>query len=80
MDDNKDDDDDNRMVYSEDPVEARLREITEFLILDCKNRREYQKGEKRQVSFVVANFFEEHLQSVQKRSEKQAFLVEISPS
>jgi hypothetical protein len=71
-DDDDDDDEDDMMLHSEDPVEARLREITELLISDRKKRRESRKGEKRQVIFVVANYFVLFLALIALFSEIQA--------
>jgi hypothetical protein len=70
--DDDDDDEDDMMLHSEDPVEARLREITELLISDRKKRRESRKGEKRQVIFVVANYFVLFLALIALFSEIQA--------
>jgi hypothetical protein len=67
------DDEDDMMLHSEDPVEARLREITELLISDRQKRRSVRdSGEKRQVIFVVANYFVLFLAIVAISAEIQA--------
>ena len=56
-----DEDEDDTMHHSEDPIEARLRQITDILLADRKrvdgNGRARRQEEKRQVIFVVANYF-----------------------
>ena len=44
------------LLHSEDPIEARLREITELLISD-RQKRKYRSAGKRQVIFILANYF-----------------------
>jgi len=60
-DDDGDDDEDDMMLHSEDPIETRLRQITEILLADRKKSdgsgRLRRREEKRQVIFVVANYF-----------------------
>lgn len=57
----EDDEDDDMMLHSVDPIETRLRQITEILLADRKqvdgNGRAKRREEKRQVIFVVANYF-----------------------
>ena len=57
----EEEDDDDMMLHSEDPIEARLRQITDILLADRKNAdgngRAKRQEEKRQVIFVVANYF-----------------------
>jgi hypothetical protein len=69
------DDEDDMVLHSEDPIESRLREITELLLSDRKrvrrSRRERQ-GEKRQVVFVVANYFVLFLALIAISAEIQA--------
>lgn len=69
------DDYDDMMLHSEDPIEARLRQITELLILDRqKKRSKYSshKREKRQVIFVLANYFVLFLSLIAISAEIQA--------
>jgi hypothetical protein len=70
-----DDDADAMMLHSDDPVETRLREITNLLLLDRKrerNRRYDRQREKRQVVFVVANYFVLFLAIIAISAELQA--------
>lgn len=62
------------MLASDDPVESRLREITELLLSDRKSRhsRQERRGEKRQVIFVVANYFVLFLALIAVSAEIQA--------
>jgi hypothetical protein len=54
-----DDNEDEVMGYNpEDQIEMRLRQLADLLISDRKQRRsQRQKKEKRQVVFVIANYF-----------------------
>lgn len=66
---------DDMMMHSEDPIESRLREITEMLLSDRKRarlRRQERQGEKRQVIFVVANYFVLFLALIAISAELQA--------
>jgi hypothetical protein len=68
-------DDDDVMLHSEDPIEARLREITEILLSDRKGRASSgrdRRKEKRQVIFVVANYFVLFLAIIAISAELQA--------
>jgi hypothetical protein len=68
-------DEDADVLHSEDPVESRLREITNLLLLDRRkerNRRHDRHGEKRQVVFVVANYFVLFLAIIAISAELQA--------
>lgn len=58
-DDEKDDSDDNddMMMHAEDPIEARLRQITELMLSGRQKRGSTRRQEKRQVVFVLANYF-----------------------
>jgi hypothetical protein len=70
-----DDDDEADVLHSEDPIESRLREITNLLLLDRKkerNRRYDRQREKRQVVFVVANYFVLFLAIIAILAELQA--------
>lgn len=69
------DDEDDMQLHSEDPIETRLREITLLLLADRKNsrmRRRERQGEKRQVIFVVANYFVLFLALIAVSAEIQA--------
>lgn len=69
------DDYDDMMLHSEDPIEARLRQITELLIVDRqKKRSKYssRRREKRQVIFVLANYFVLFLSLIAISAEIQA--------
>ena len=68
-------DDATMMLHSDDPIEARLREITNLLLLDRKKdryRRFDRQREKRQVVFVVANYFVLFLAIIAISAELQA--------
>jgi hypothetical protein len=70
-----DDDYDEMMLHSEDPIEARLRQITELLIVDRQKRRSKYSSprrEKRQVIFVLANYFVLFLSLIAISAEIQA--------
>jgi hypothetical protein len=70
-----DDGDAMMMLHSDDPIETRLREITNLLLLDRKkerNRRYDRQHEKRQVVFVVANYFVLFLAIIAVSAELQA--------
>jgi hypothetical protein len=70
-----DDDDDDMMLHSEDPIEARLRQITELLIMDRQKKRSKhasRRREKRQVIFVLANYFVLFLSLIAISAEIQA--------
>jgi hypothetical protein len=70
-----DDDADAMMLHSDDPIEARLREITNLLLFDRKrdrHRREERLGEKQHVVFVVANYFVLFLAIIAVSAELQA--------
>jgi len=68
--------DDDMMMHSEDPIESRLRQITELLIMDRKERRGSRSTvppkEKRQVIFVLANYFVLFLSLIAISAEIQA--------
>jgi hypothetical protein len=69
------DDDEVDVLHSEDPIESRLREITNLLLMDRRkerNRRFDRHGEKRQVVFVVANYFVLFLAIIAISAELQA--------
>ena len=74
----QDEDDDDMMLHSEDPIEARLRQITEILLSDRKKADGHSNGrgrgreEKRQVVFVVANYFVLFLALIALSAEIQA--------
>jgi len=67
-------DEDDMLLHSEDPIEARLRQITELLIEDRKgrSRRSSRRQEKRQVIFVLANYFVLFLSLIAISAEIQA--------
>ena len=68
-------DDATMMLHSDDPIEARLREITNLLLVDRKKERypRYDRQrEKRQVVFVVANYFVLFLAIIAISAELQA--------
>jgi hypothetical protein len=68
-------DDATMMLHSDDPIEARLREITNLLLIDRKKeryRRYDRQREKRQVIFVVANYFVLFLAIIAISAELQA--------
>jgi hypothetical protein len=68
-------DDATMMLHSDDPIEARLREITNLLLIDRKKdryRRYDRQREKRQVVFVVANYFVLFLAIIAISAELQA--------
>lgn len=52
-------DDEDMLLHSDDPVEGKLREIMEMLITDrqSKSRSSARRQEKKQVIFVMANYF-----------------------
>jgi len=53
-------DDDEMMLHSEDPIEARLRQITELLLRDREDqgkKDEVPHHARRQVVFTLANYF-----------------------
>jgi len=58
-------------LHSEDPIEARLREITE-LLLDDRQRKKGARQEKRQVIFVLMNYFVLFLGLIALSAELQA--------
>lgn len=66
---------DHDELDSEDPIEARLRQITELLI-DDRNKRKARKNrdkeEKRQVIFTLANYFVLFLSLIAISAEIQA--------
>lgn len=67
-------DEDDLVLHTDDPVESRLREITELLLLDRKKSRLRRQGEKRQVIFIVANYFVLFLALIAISAELQARL------
>lgn len=68
-----DSDEDDMLLHSGDPIEAHLRQITELLISDRKDRRNtYRKREKRQVVFMLANYFVLFLSLIALSAEIQA--------
>jgi hypothetical protein len=54
--DSRKSEEDDMLLHTEDPIEARLREITELLIND-RQRKRGARQEKKQVIFVLANYF-----------------------
>ncbi|GKY93436.1 hypothetical protein MPSEU_000311200 [Mayamaea pseudoterrestris] len=76
------DDDDAMMLHSEDPIEAGLRQIMEMLMEDRErkdssattSRRSRRKTDKRQVIFVLANYFVLFLSAIAIFAEIQAHL------
>lgn len=46
-----------KSLHPEDPIEARLQQITELLLAERINRLDGPRQEKRQVIFVLANYF-----------------------
>lgn len=71
----EEEDDDDMMLHSEDPIEARLRQITEMLVEDrMKNRRTFRRTDKRQVVFMLANYFVLFLSAIAIFAEIQARL------
>jgi len=75
--DDGEEEEDDMMLHSEDPIEARLRQITEILLADRKkphgsDRSRRHGGEKRQVVFVVANYFVLFLALIAISAELQA--------
>jgi hypothetical protein len=69
--DHTEDVDDEVATLSEDPIEARLRQITELLIDDRKKKRGVRQ-EKRQVILVLANYFFLFLGFITLSAELQA--------
>jgi ABC-type Na+ efflux pump permease subunit len=73
-----DDSDDDMMLHSDDPIEAQLRQITKLLITDRqkskRNSTRHGKEEKRQVIFVLANYFVLFLSLIAISAEIQARL------
>jgi hypothetical protein len=72
-----DDEDDDMMLHSEDPIESRLRQITELLLNDRNDRKSsrrtnYRRQEKRQVVFLLANYFVLFLSLIAISAEIQA--------
>ena len=69
-----DSDEDDMVLHSEDPIEARLRQITELLLEDRKgkSRSRSRRQEKRQVIFVLANYFVLFLSLIAISAEIQA--------
>lgn len=69
---------DDMILHSEDPIENSLRQITEILLADRKqvegstHGREKRQKEKRQVVFVVANYFVLFLALIALSAEIQA--------
>lgn len=69
------DEDDDMALHSEDPIEARLRQITELLLSDRNERtrgNSKRRQEKRQVIFVLANYFVLFLSLIAISAEIQA--------
>lgn len=64
-------DDYDMTLHSEDPIEARLRQITE-LLLDDRQRKKGARQEKRQVIFVLMNYFILFLGLIALSAELQA--------
>ena len=50
------DSDDDMMLHSDDPIETRLREVMQLLYRQS-NAKPYQRTEKKEVIFVLANYF-----------------------
>jgi hypothetical protein len=70
-----DTDDEIQMHTREDPIEARLRQITELLIRDRQQKNSgssSRRQEKRQVVFVLANYFVLFLSLIAISAEIQA--------
>jgi hypothetical protein len=69
--------DDAMMLHSEDPIETGLRQIMEMLMEDRErkgNKRYRRKADKRQVIFVLANYFVLFLSAIAIFAEIQARL------
>jgi stalled ribosome alternative rescue factor ArfA len=76
--DDFDGDQDDMMLHSEDPVESKLRQIL-FLLTAEKSKKKHgshRRYEKRQVVFLVANYFVLFLSLVAASAEIQARLPE----
>lgn len=69
--DSKKSDEDEMDLHDEDPIEARLREITN-LLLDDRQRKRGVRQEKRQVIFVLLNYFILFLGLIALSAELQA--------
>ncbi|KAL7562434.1 hypothetical protein ACA910_020576 [Epithemia clementina (nom. ined.)] len=68
-------DDDEMVLHSEDPIEARLRQITEILLrdrVDGFNKNNPARHGRRQVIFVLANYFVLFLSLIAISAEIQA--------
>ena len=70
-------DDDEMVLHSEDPIEARLRQITELLLRDREESSSSKKSAfprhgRRQVIFVLANYFVLFLSLIAISAEIQA--------
>ena len=59
-------------LHPEDPIEARLRQITELLIAERTKQYVPRRQEKRQVIFVLANYFVLFLSMIAISAEIQA--------
>jgi hypothetical protein len=70
-----DSDDEDMFLQSDDPIEGKLRQVVEMLITDRqtkKGRKSSQPQEKRQVIFVLANYFVLFLSLIAISAEIQA--------
>ena len=66
-------DEDEMVLHSEDPIEARLRQITELLLRDREaEAKSSSPGTKRQVVFTLANYFVLFLSLIAISAEIQA--------
>ena len=73
--DEEESDDDEMVLHSEDPIEARLRQITEILLIDRQqgaNKNAPTSHGRRQVIFVLANYFVLFLSLIAISAEIQA--------
>ena len=76
-DDEEEDDDDAMLLHSGDPIEAGLRQIMEMMMEERERkgtRRYRRKTDKRQVIFVLANYFVLFLSAIAIFAEIQARL------
>jgi hypothetical protein len=70
-----DSDDEDMLLQSDDPIEGKLRQVVEMLITDRQNKKgskSNQPQEKRQVIFVLANYFVLFLSLIAISAEIQA--------
>jgi hypothetical protein len=70
-----DSDDEDMLLQSDDPIEGKLRQVVEMLITDRQNKKGHkstQPQEKREVIFVLANYFVLFLSLIAISAEIQA--------